>query len=118
MHELSIACNLVEIAAGAAGNVRVQAVHVRLGALSGVVPEALLFSYDLAAAGTPLEGSRLIIEALPVIVHCPACDHTTTLDSIQAFRCAHCGAPTADIRQGKELDIVALEVADEQPAYP
>lgn len=118
MHELSIAYNLIEIAAAEAGNRHVEAVNLRIGALSGVVKEALLFAYEIAAAGTPLAGSRLQIEEVPVEVYCAACGHTTSLDSLQAFRCAHCGAPTADIRQGKELEIVSLEVADEQPAYP
>ena len=41
------------------------------GALSGVVPEALLASYEMACAETPLEGSRLVIEEVPVVVFCP-----------------------------------------------
>lgn len=41
---------------------RVTAVHLRLGALAGVAPEALLFCYDVAVEGTPLAGSRLVIE--------------------------------------------------------
>lgn len=42
--------------------VRVEAVHIRIGALSGVVPEALEFSYQAASEGTMLEKSRLVIE--------------------------------------------------------
>ena len=41
--------------------------------MSGVVKEALLFSYDLACEGTLLEGSSLVIEEIPVMVHCPTC---------------------------------------------
>lgn len=57
MHELSIALSLVELAAEAAANAgaeRVEAVHLRVGALAGVVPEALQFSFAIAARGTPL----------------------------------------------------------------
>jgi len=43
-------------------NLQVSAVHRRLGALSGVVKDALLFSYEVACQDTPLEGSRLLIE--------------------------------------------------------
>ena len=39
--------------------------HLRLGRLSGIVPRALLASYDLACEQTPLEGSRLLIEDVP-----------------------------------------------------
>jgi hydrogenase nickel incorporation protein HypA/HybF len=64
MHELSIALSLVDfgIDEAAKRGVRVEAIHVRLGALSGVVREALDFSYHLACEGTPLESSRLVVE--------------------------------------------------------
>ena len=41
---------------------RVQSVRLRLGSLAGVAREALLFSYGIACEGTPLEGSRLLID--------------------------------------------------------
>jgi len=112
MHELSIALGIVEAAQEEADRLhaRVSAVHLRVGALSGVVPEALLASYEMACADTPLAGSRLVIEKVPVIVYCPTCETPRELDSIQLFCCSECGTPTGDVRQGKELDLVALEV--------
>jgi hydrogenase nickel incorporation protein HypA/HybF len=65
MHELSIAVNIVELAAEEAerhGGARVEVVHLKLGALSGVVKDALLFSWDLACADTPISGCHLAIE--------------------------------------------------------
>ncbi|MEO8378621.1 MAG: hydrogenase maturation nickel metallochaperone HypA [Acidobacteriota bacterium] len=66
MHELSIALSIVEGVTEEAGQhggvVVVKAVHLRLGRLSGVVGEALLFSYGLACEGTVLQGSELRIE--------------------------------------------------------
>jgi hydrogenase nickel incorporation protein HypA/HybF len=67
MHELSIAMGIVdgvreELAAH--GESTVVAVHVRLGRFSGVDAEALLFSYDAACEGTPLEGSQLRIDVV------------------------------------------------------
>jgi hydrogenase nickel incorporation protein HypA/HybF len=65
MHELSIAVNLVEMAAQAAESAqaaRVEVVRLRLGRLSGVVADALLFGYDIATQNTILAGSRLDIE--------------------------------------------------------
>ena len=44
------------------GGGRVIALHLKLGHLSGVVKEALTFSYEIACQGTALEGSKLIIE--------------------------------------------------------
>jgi len=65
MHELSIAMSIVEIAAEEAqrqGRVRVEAVHLKLGPLAGVVKDALLFSWDLACDQSPIAGARLAIE--------------------------------------------------------
>lgn len=114
MHELSIAYSLVNVASEAAqdANVKqVEAVHLRLGALSGVVKDALLFSYDIATQGTLLEGSRLEIEELPVMIKCPNCEDGCQLASIQRFRCPIYDIPTANIVQGRELEIKSLEYA-------
>lgn len=113
MHELSIAMSMIEMAAEEAERrdaVRVHKIHLKLGELSGVVKEALLFSYEVACQGTPLEGSQLVIEEVPVVVYCPACETETTLRSIQQFSCAVCHAPTNQIVQGKELEVTALEI--------
>ena len=91
---------------------QVSAVHLRLGALSGVVKDALLFSYEMACQDTALQGSRLIVEDVPVVVFCPRCQQRRALDSIQSFACPECGAPTRDILQGKELEVFALEVEE------
>ena len=115
MHELDIAYNLVEIAdrlAQESNADRVLTVHLRLGALSGVVKNALLFGYEVAARDTRLEGSHLEIEQIPVVVYCETCDAEVNLPSLQAFLCPVCGTPTSDIRQGKELELTYLEVED------
>lgn len=115
MHELSIAMGIVEAAVDEAKqrNVQVSAVHLRLGALSGVVKDALLFSYEVACQETPLAGSRLVIEEVPVAVYCPQCKGKRVLESVQSFICPECGAPVGDVLQGKELEVFALEVEDE-----
>jgi hydrogenase nickel incorporation protein HypA/HybF len=116
MHELSIAYHLVEIAENAArsaGAVQVSAVHLRLGVFSGVVRHALEFSFDIATADTLLQGCTLNIEEIPLVVFCPTCEQERELPGVQLFCCPVCGTPTMDIRQGKELEIVSIEVNDE-----
>jgi hydrogenase nickel incorporation protein HypA/HybF len=115
MHELSIAMSIVEMAEEEAeqrGNVQVIAVHLKLGALAGVVKDALLSCYEMACEGTPLEGSQLVIEELPVAVFCPHCQVERPVSSMQLFCCGECGTPTAQIVQGKELEVVALEIEE------
>jgi hydrogenase nickel incorporation protein HypA/HybF len=113
MHELSIARSVVEVAAETvrgAGATKATAVCVRVGALSGVAPEALTFCYEVVARGTPLEGSRLVIEVAPVVLHCPACDRDVTALDVCRLVCPACGTPTADVRGGRELEVESVEV--------
>ena len=124
MHELSIALSMIEMACEEAerrGGARVQALHLKLGTLSGVVKDALLFSYEVACNGTPLEGSQLLIEDVPVVIYCSQCEAEQQLDSIQRFCCPVCGTLSSDVVKGRELEFVAMEIeADDQaePAEP
>ena len=68
MHELSIAISIlesIEEEVEQRGCGPVEAVHIRVGGLSGVVPEALRSAYELAAEQTPFARSRLVIEEVP-----------------------------------------------------
>jgi hydrogenase nickel incorporation protein HypA/HybF len=112
MHELSIAMSIVEMAMEEAERrgAQVSAVHLKLGLLSGVVPGALLSSYEMACFDTPLRGSRLVIKEVPIIVFCAKCEAQRPLASMQLFCCPECGTPTGDVVQGKELEVTALEI--------
>ena len=113
MHELSIASSIVELAQeeAEARGVRVVAIHIKVGWLAGVVTEALVGSYEMVAAGTPLEGSRLVIDQAPVVVFCPVCQARREIASAQWLCCPECGTPTPEVVEGKELQVTALEVA-------
>lgn len=118
MHELSIAIALVEMAVEkreSLGDVRVEALHLRLGALCGVVRDALEFSFEMAAAGTAIEGARLVFQEVPIVVRCPQCGDQE-IPSLQSFRCPLCGTPTPQVVQGRELELSALEVRENAAA--
>lgn len=113
MHELSIALELIEVAAAEAehrGLGRVIALHVKVGPLSGVVRDALIFSFDVATAGTSLEGARLQIEDTRVRAWCPACEKEQVLTDVSRRRCPTCDAPTPRLTGGDELELVGLEI--------
>src|SRR6202044_629972 len=113
--ELSIARSVGEMAQAEAvhrGCFQVSAVHLKLGALSGVGKEGLLSAYEMACDDPPLKGSRLIIEEVSVVVFCPNCQVRRPLSSVQLFCCAECGTPTSEIVQGKEIEVVALEMEE------
>ena len=113
MHELSIARGIVEVAADAvrqAGATKATAVRVRVGALAGVAVEALAFCYEVAAHGTALEGSRLVVEPVPVVLHCSTCGRDVALADVCPLVCPVCGTSTADVRGGRELEVESVEV--------
>lgn len=111
MHELSIAHAVVETVSDAAGEAAVAEVRVRIGALSGVVADALRFAFDVAAAGTVCEGATLVVDERPVEIWCEPCAATRELTPPLRFRCPVCDTPSADVRGGRELDIASYTPA-------
>ena len=89
---------------------QVDAVHLELGALAGVVKEALLFSYGMACDGTCSKDHVWSSRTFPSKFFARAAASPTTLQSMQWFYCPDCGAATAEILHGKELVITALEL--------
>lgn len=85
-------------------------VFLKLGPLSGVVKEALLFSYQLACEGTPLEGSSLIVEDIPIRIYCTECEAETAPVSLQCLECSQCGRAAARVTRGDDLELSALEL--------
>ena len=113
MHELSLAASIVESVTeslGAYPGGRVLEVRLKVGALAAVAEDALQFCYGVATEGTALAGSRLIVNLLPVVMHCEQCGRDVELAGVQSFRCSLCGKPCFDLRQGRELEIEALEI--------
>ncbi len=119
MHELSIAGSLVDVALDALPPEpgRVGAVYLRLGVLAGVDEQALQFGYDLVTAGTPLEGSRLMVEHVPVSFHCPNCHADVQPESAARLRCPGCGRPAGALLGGRDLQLSALDFTPD-PAPP
>jgi hydrogenase nickel incorporation protein HypA/HybF len=114
MHELSLALSIAEIAANEASHYEGQpiAVHLKLGALAGVTPEALLSAWELARRDTALENAELVIEAIPVVAYCPLCRAERGVVSLQQCACSQCGAPVKEILHGRELELAALELVE------
>jgi hydrogenase nickel incorporation protein HypA/HybF len=65
VHELGITRNLVAIVNDAAKGRRVNKVWLEIGERSALLPDAVLFCFDVVSKGTALEGAVLEIVALP-----------------------------------------------------
>ena len=115
MHELSIVSSVVDTVTeslAAYPGARVLEVRLRVGVLSAVVVDSLEFCWGLATDGTPVQGACLVVKSVPVVMHCSRCDADVELEGVQSFRCSRCGQPCSDLRQGRELEIEAIEIED------
>lgn len=110
MHELSIAHAIVTTVSDALPrpDATVSRVTLRIGPLAGVVSQALVFAFDVAAVDTPLAGATLDIVETPVIIQCPTCGAQELL-GVRDFRCPHCQEPCGDVIGGKELEVAEVE---------
>ena len=109
MHELSIAQSVVDTVLERTGERHVTTVRLQVGRLSGVVPDALTFCFDLAAAGTPLDGARLEIEEPTGRAHCRDCDAEFGLQDLILL--CDCGSADVEVMSGRELQLTSVEVA-------
>ena len=115
MHELSIAQSLVDLVVeqvATTPDVRVSCVRVRIGELSGVIPQALRSAWPLASRKTPVAGASLLIDEQPILLWCPRCAREAPARGVQSLRCAACGTPSNDVRRGRDMELVSLEVSD------
>ena len=65
MHELSITQSVVTTITGRLGERTVRRVRLEVGRLSGIVPDAMRFCFDMVTAGTTCEGAVLEIDEPP-----------------------------------------------------
>lgn len=112
MHELSIACSLVNAAtlhAKAHHATRVVKVDVVLGALSGVEMDALMFCFPAVTRGTMCDGAALNVKIVPATGRCPICLTTFKVSDFMA-PCPDCGTWPIGIQGGREMSLRAVEV--------
>lgn len=112
MHEMGLLASVVSAvtaAAADAGATSVTTVALRVGAMSGAVPEALQGSWPIITDGTICAGATLSIETVPAAVHCPACDAEHEIDAFFALTCPACGTPTAHQTRGREFEVAWVE---------
>ena len=108
MHELSITQSVVDAACERAGGRPIRSIRVQVGALTAVVPDAMLFCFDLVTEGTPAQGARLDIEPAAGGAHCASCD--TDFALADPILLCPCGSADVAVTAGRELRILSMEV--------
>lgn len=85
-------------------------IELRIGELSGVDPAALRLALEAITTGTAAEGASVAITFVPALVRCPNCERDFTPMDGLLFGCPTCGQPSTIVRQGRELELVRLEL--------
>ena len=111
MHELALTQSVVDLVAERTPGRQVVSVRVQVGLLSGVVPDAMAFAFDLVTAGTPLEGATLVLDEVRGRIRCRACGtESTTTDLL--LLCG-CGSADVEVVAGQELRVLSVELQRE-----
>ena len=111
MHELALCSSISHIGLRACGGRRVTQVSVDVGALRQVVAPTLVHCWGFVTAGTPLAGSRLVVNDIPAVIECQSCGARTHLE--QPFMvCGSCGGQHVDVVTGREFLVRSIDIAD------
>lgn len=114
MHELSVAQGLLDIIEQEARpypGARVTRVHLRIGALSAVVPDALRFAFQAVTRGGIAEGASLEIEEVPLRIRCRQCAEEFTVED-PFMTCPRCEGFDVEMVSGREMHIESMEIDD------
>jgi len=112
VHELSLVASVFEVLEEEArkhGARRVLAVVVRVGVMSGVVPDLLESAFETYKKGTIAEAARLEIVSVPVKLRCPDCGGEAVREDTD-FSCAACGSRRVEIVEGREIVVERIEL--------
>lgn len=112
MHELAIAEGIVDQVRRRLPGTKVTAVHVAVGALSGVVVDSLRFCFDLATEDTDLAAASLEVTEPETRCRCETCGAEFAPDG--PFLLCGCGSAHVSVLSGQQLAITHVRVA--QPA--
>jgi len=113
MHELSVCQALmtqIERVAQQHQAIEVPQLIVQIGVLSGIEPELLQQAFTIARTASPMtQQSVLVIELLPIRVHCSRCDRES-IATANRLLCGHCGEWQTRLVSGDELLLKSVEL--------
>ena len=104
------AVRLAVTTARSSGGQRVLGLRLRVGAMSGVVPEAMQFAFDIVCRDTIAAGATLEIEPVAATSWCADCQEEFPYADFLS-ECPRCHNFSGELRHGRELEIAAVEIS-------
>lgn len=114
MHETALGEAIFDSVLRHAGGQAVERVEVRIGYFRQVVPESLVFAWQMLTMGTELDGAELVIDHVPAVVECRSCGEHTTLD-YPILLCEACDSAEVTVVSGEEFLISSIDRARPAP---
>ncbi|HGJ67140.1 TPA: hydrogenase maturation nickel metallochaperone HypA [bacterium] len=110
MHEIAIVESIIDIVSAEMKKhnmTKLETIKLRIGEMSNIMLDALVFSFDVLSKETPLEGAKLIIETVLIKFRCKDCKIEFTIKDTFGI-CPECNGINCEIISGKELEIAEL----------
>lgn len=113
MHEASIALSVLNTVTEeclSRGFSTIESIRLRIGKGSGILPDALIFAFDIAKGDSIAKEAQLHIELIPLGGECHQCGTTFEVEERFVISCPRCQGSDFAIKQGYEMNIVDMEV--------
>lgn len=114
MHELGIMADVLDTAISVAenhGGSRVTKITLKIGVMSGVMPEYVQSFFDVISKNTVASGANITIESDPAVFHCRKCGEQTVYEALgPEYVCGHCGSPALHLLSGYGFQIVNVGI--------
>jgi hydrogenase nickel incorporation protein HypA/HybF len=94
---------------------RVRRLEVVIGPLSGVVPEAFQFAFEVLSPDRLGPDCELLIRTQPAFCRCQNCGAVEGIVEL-AYACPRCGSQSIRLEGGRELLLQSIEVDEEHVA--
>jgi hydrogenase nickel incorporation protein HypA/HybF len=91
------------------GAARLRSVRVKIGEMSGILPDALNTAFEILTAGNEMNGAELNMDIAPLMGYCRKCNKEFKIIDYR-FSCPDCGESEIDIVSGREMSIIEIEV--------
>ena len=112
MHEMAIVQGIMNAAIPEAekhGAKKILAIRLKIGVLSGVVPQCIQDYFQIAAQGTMAQEAKIEVEKIPIGIRCESCGYEGGIEQ-RKFRCPQCDSIEVKVVSGKEYFVESLEV--------
>lgn len=87
---------------------KVISVNLQIGELNQIVPDTLIFAFEVTGKNTIFKDTKLNIEKIPIKMKCRSCKEEFLIEK-NYFHCPSCKSSDLEIISGKEFLIKSID---------